>query len=54
MRKPEGYDEAQAMTGESQALPAGLYVCKIIMAIETKRKGKSTLEIAYDIAEGEY
>ena len=54
MRKPEGYDEAQAITGEGQALPAGLYVCKIIMAIETKRNGKSTLEIAYDVAEGEY
>lgn len=54
MRKPAGYDEAIPMNGESQALPAGLYVCKIILAIETNRNGKSFLEIAYDVAEGEY
>lgn len=54
MKKPAGYDEAQAFTGESVALPPGLYVCKIIMAIEENRQGKSVLAIAYDIAEGEY
>lgn len=54
MKKPSGYDEAQAFTGEYAVLPAGLYVCKIIMAIEENRQGKSVLAIAYDIAEGEY
>lgn len=54
MKKPEGYDEAQAYTGESQQLPAGLYVCTIIGAIEEEKKGKTVLAIAFDIAEGEY
>lgn len=54
MKKPEGYDEAQAITGESQSLPAGLYVCIIKGAIEEEKKGKKLLSIAFDIAEGEY
>ena len=54
MRKPQGYDEAPAITGEGQALPPGLYVCQIKMAIEENKNGKAVLAIAYDIAEGEY
>jgi len=29
MNKIQGYDEAQAYTGESRALPAGKYICEI-------------------------
>ena len=54
MRKPQGYDEAPAITGEGQALPPGLYVSQIKMAIEENKNGKAVLAIAYDIAEGEY
>lgn len=29
MKKIQGYDEAQAYTGESRTLPAGKYICEI-------------------------
>lgn len=54
MRPVEGYNEAQAFTGEGMQLPAGLYVCQIKMAIEEVREGKRMIAIAYDIAEGEH
>lgn len=55
IRKPEGYDEAQAYTGESMQLPAGLYVCKVVQAHEgTTEWGREQFILLYDVAEGNH
>ena len=55
IRKPKGYDEAPAYTGEFQQLPKGKYVCVIRQAsTKTSNNGNEQLVILYDIAEGEY
>lgn len=55
MQKPSGYDQAPAYTGESFALPAGGYVCKILKAEEsTSQSGRPMLVLLLDIAEGEH
>lgn len=54
MEKIQGYDEAQAITGEYERLEAGGYICKIVSAKEEKSKsGKKMLVIALDILEGD-
>lgn len=55
IRKPSGYDEAPAYTGEFQQLPKGKYVC-VIKQVATKnsKNGNEQFVILYDIAEGEY
>ena len=54
MEKIQGYDEAQAMTGEYERLEAGGYICKIVSAKEDKSKtGKKMLVLALDILEGD-
>lgn len=54
MEKIQGYDEAQALTGEYEKLEAGGYICIIKNAKEEKSKtGKRMLVIALDIAEGD-
>lgn len=54
MEKVQGYDEAQAITGEYERLNAGGYICKIISAKEEKSKsGKRMLVLSLDIAEGD-
>ena len=54
MEKVQGYEEAQAITGEYEKLNAGGYICKIINAKEEKSKsGKRMLVLALDIAEGD-
>lgn len=54
MEKVQGYDEAQAITGEYEKLNAGGYICKIISAKEEKSKsGKRMLVLALDIVEGD-
>lgn len=54
MEKLQGYDEAQAITGEYERLEAGGYICKIKSAKEEKSKtGKKMLVLALDITEGE-
>lgn len=54
MEKIQGYDEAQAITGEYEKLNAGGYICKIINAKEEKSKnGKRMLVLAIDITEGD-
>lgn len=53
IRKPEGYDESWAATGEAKSLPAGCYVCVIKKANVVNEYGKEKLVILYDIAEGE-
>lgn len=59
IKKPQGYDEAAAYTGEFQALPKGKYVCKIRQVAEVTEKDRNGHEwrkfvILYDIAEGEH
>ena len=55
IKKPRGYDEAQAYTGESMQLPAGLYVCKIRQVNETQtQNGRPQMAILFDVAEGEH
>lgn len=54
MEKLQGYEEAQAITGEYEKLEAGGYICKIINAKEEKSKsGKRMLVLALDILEGD-
>lgn len=54
MEKPQGYDEAKALTGEYETLEPGGYICKIVSAKEEKSKsGKKMLVIALDILEGD-
>lgn len=54
MEKINGYDEAQALTGEFETLEPGGYICKIRSAREEKAKsGKRMLVMALDILEGE-
>lgn len=54
IKKPEGYDQAAAYTGESVQLPKGKYVC-VIKQVATKvsNNGNEQFVILYDIAEGE-
>lgn len=55
MKKINGYDEAQALTGEYEVLEAGGYICKILNAKEEKsQSGKDMLVIAFDIEEGDH
>lgn len=55
MEKMQGYDEAQALTGEFETLEPGGYICVIKKAKEeTSSTGKKMLVIAFDIAEGEH
>lgn len=55
IKKPQGYDEAPAYTGEFQQLPKGKYVC-VIKQVATKESANGNLQfvIIYDIAEGEH
>ena len=54
MEKIEGYEEAQAITGEYERLEAGGYICKIVNAKEEKSKsGKRMLVLTLDIIEGD-
>lgn len=54
INKPQGYDEAQAFTGESSSLPAGCYVCVIkqVNMVQTQ-SNRDQMAILFDIAEGE-
>ena len=55
MEKIEGYDTAQALTGEYEKLKPGGYICKIIAAREEKSKSENRmLTLALDIDEGEH
>ena len=55
IKKPAGYDEAAAYTGEFQQLPKGKYVC-VIKQVTTQesKNGNQQFVILYDIAKGEY
>lgn len=52
IKKPAGYDEAAAYTGESQQLPKGKYVCVIKqVATQTSKNGNKQFVILFDVAE---
>lgn len=54
MRKYEGYEQAEAFTGEYEKLTPGGYICRIMkVAVEDKNYGH-LMRIAFDIAEGEH
>jgi len=58
MRKYEGYEQAEAYTGEYERLEPGGYICRIlkIEAIENDgtKNYDTLLKIGYDIAEGDH
>lgn len=55
MEKINGYEAAQALTGEFETLKPGGYICKIIAVKEEKSKsGNKMLTLALDIDEGDY
>lgn len=55
MEKLEGYDEAQAITGEYETLEAGGYICEIKGAkVELSSTNKKMLVLAIDVCEGEH
>lgn len=54
IKKPEGYDQAQAYTGEFASLPAGCYVCVIKQVSQTETQShRPQLAVLFDIAEGD-
>lgn len=54
INKPQGYDESWAATGESQALPAGRYVCVVKQVAEqATQNGRPQMVVLFDISEGE-
>ena len=52
MRKVNGYNNAKAITGDYDRLPAGGYVCRIVKVEDFP--GKEYLKISYDILDGDY
>lgn len=60
MKKLDGYEQAEARTGEYEQLPVGGYVCKILQVKAEEPEpdaGKSydvLLRIGFDIVEGEH
>lgn len=54
MKKPQGYDAAQAITGEFRSIAPGGHICIVKQAKEDRTKtGKEVLIILFDIVEGE-
>lgn len=55
IKKPTGYDEAQAFDGDFKQLPAGGYVCVVKKVFPTlTNNDKEAVMIFFDIAQGEY
>lgn len=55
IKKPQGYDEAAAYTGESQQLPKGKYECIIKqVAVQESKNGNAQFVILFDILTGEH
>ena len=55
MRKPQGYDQAPAYTGDFPQLPPGGYICKVKRAaVTTTKSGKEQMVLMVDIADGDY
>ena len=55
IKKPQGYDEAAAYTGESQQLPKGKYECIIKqVVVQESKNGNAQFVILFDILTGEH
>ena len=58
MRRYEGYEQAEAFTGEYERLEPGGYICRILKIEAVENDGTKNydtlLKIAFDIAEGEH
>lgn len=55
IKKPQGYDEAAAYTGESQQLPKGKYECIIKqVVVQESKSGNAQFVILFDILTGEH
>jgi hypothetical protein len=54
MKKYDGYEQAQAFTGDFETLAAGGYVCKILKVTSEDKDYGTLLRIGFDIAEGEH
>lgn len=53
MRKPEGYDNSIAFTGEFETLELGGHICRIKQVnVETTATGKEILALLFDIVGG--
>lgn len=53
MRKYDGYEKAEAFTGEYETIEPGGYICKILQVKAEDKDYGTLLRIAFDIAEGE-
>jgi hypothetical protein len=54
MKKYEGYEQAEAFTGEFDRLKPDGYICKIVDVKAEEKEYGTLLRIAFDIAEGDY
>lgn len=54
MKKYEGYEHAEAFTGEYEKLEPGGYICKILKVQAEEKDYGTLLRIAFDIVEGEH
>jgi hypothetical protein len=54
MKKYDGYDQAQAFTGEYETLEPGGYICKILKVVSEEKQYGDLLGIGFDIVEGEH
>lgn len=54
MKKYEGYEKAEAYTGEYETLEPGGYICKILKVEAEDKEYGTLLRIGFDIHEGEH
>lgn len=54
MRKPNGYEEARAYSGDFERITPGAYICKVLNVQEEVNKGIWQFAVAFDIADGEH
>lgn len=53
MKRYDGYEKAEAFTGEYETLEPGGYICKILKVVVEEKHYGHLLRIGFDIAEGE-
>jgi hypothetical protein len=54
MKKYDGYDNAEAFTGDYEQLEPGGYVCQILKVVSEEKDYGHLLRIGFDIVEGEH
>jgi hypothetical protein len=54
MKRYDGYEKAEAFTGEFESIQPGGYVCKILKVVSEEKPYGELLRIGFDIAEGEH